>query len=481
MENATKYEAVIGLEVHIQLLTKSKAFSGDSNQFGGSPNSHTSIISLAHPGTLPRPNEMQIRYAIMLGLALDCQINQHSHFDRKHYFYADLPKGFQTTQNSQAICLGGLVTFQTNDGSKTIRLHHIHMEEDAGKSLHEINDHQSYIDLNRAGVPLLEMVTEPDFRSADEVYHFINELRRLIRYLDISDGNMEEGSLRCDCNVSVRERGQQLLNDRCEIKNINSARFARKAIDFEIERQIALMEEGVSVRQETREFIPEQGVTIALRSKEDAHDYRYFPEPDILPIVILNNDLDGIRQSMAPLPGYYRKLLIDQHGVSPDDAEIIIDNRNRVEVFINFLETYSGIPAKMAANFFINKWYPKEETADIPESLNFNHVSQFLQLILDKKVTLSIAYQRLWPELLNDPQEVMGLCQKLNILQTSDGITIEFLAQEVLNENPDQLDQYKNGKKGIITFFMGQLMRKSKGTANPEIARETLEKILSER
>ncbi|MBK8506964.1 MAG: Asp-tRNA(Asn)/Glu-tRNA(Gln) amidotransferase subunit GatB [Saprospiraceae bacterium] len=473
-----KYEAIIGLEVHIQLQTRSKAFCGDSTLFGSTPNSQTSTISLAHPGTLPRPNKKQIEYAIILGLALNCEINQQSYFDRKHYFYADLPKGFQTTQNSQPICKGGEVTFETDQGLKTIRLHHIHMEEDAGKSLHEIDPTFTYIDLNRAGIPLLEMVTEPDFRTANEVYHFINELRRLVRYLDISDGNMEEGSLRCDCNISVRLQGQETLNARCEVKNINSARFARKAIEFEIGRQMGLMEDGHEIKQETREFNPDQGITTALRSKEDAHDYRYFPEPDILPLHISEGYITGVRNAMPSLPAFYRQLLINQYGLAPDDVEIIIDTQARVENFRMFLDRNEKIPPKLAANFFINKWFPSEEAEEISKGLDFKIIAQFLQLIEDKKITTSIAYQKIWPILIKQPQDVLELCQKLNLMQTSDTDTIESMAQQVLDENPRQLGQYINGKKGIITFFMGQLMKISEGKANPEIARETFEKLL---
>lgn len=478
MDLTSKYEAVIGLEVHLQLQTQSKAFCADSTQFGSPPNSQTSIISLAHPGTLPRPNKKQIEYAVRLGLALNCEINQRSYFDRKHYFYADLPKGFQTTQESQPICKGGKVTFQTDQGTKTIRLNHIHMEEDAGKSLHEIDPTYSYIDLNRAGVPLVEMVTEPDFRMADEVYYFINELRRLVRYLDISDGNMEEGSLRCDCNISVRPKGQTFLNARCEVKNINSARFAKKAIEFEIERQINLMEQGREIKQETREFNPDQGVTTALRSKEDAHDYRYFPEPDILPIIVTKNDIAHIKEAMPLLPSFYRELFAEQYGLAPDDIEIIIDTQKRAENFRTFVDLHKTIPVKLAANFFINKWYPSLGDQEMPERLNFNLIAQFLQLIEDKKVAASVAYQKVWPELIKQPQDVLGLCQKLNLLQTSDTNAIESMAQQVLDENPGQLLQYRKGKKGIITFFMGQLMKKSRGQANPEVAREAFENLL---
>jgi aspartyl-tRNA(Asn)/glutamyl-tRNA(Gln) amidotransferase subunit B len=471
------YEAVIGLEVHIQLQTASKAFCSDSAAFGGSPNSQTGLISLAHPGTLPRPNQAQVEYAIRLGLALGCWINRRSMFDRKHYFYADLPKGFQTTQDAQPICIGGEVNFLVAGVERTIQLHHIHMEEDAGKSIHDLSSDASLIDLNRAGVPLLEMVTEPDFKSGEEVYYFINELRRLVRYLEISDGNMEEGSLRCDCNISVRLAGEDVLNPRSEIKNVNSARYARKAIEYEIERQIALMKKGEAPRQETREFLPDQGITVSLRSKEDAHDYRYFPEPDILPLVLSEETIEQIKDKLPVLPGENRSLLL-QREIKEDDIEIIIESRTRAENFIKFINEHPDIPAKLAANFFINKWYPSEELGEIDNKIQSHHISKFLELIDSKKVALSVAYQKLWPALLVEPQDVYLLCQKLNLLQTNDSETIEALALAVIESHPEQKARYKKGKKGLITFFMGQLMRQSAGKANPEIARTTLEQLL---
>ncbi|MCL4115546.1 UNVERIFIED_CONTAM: hypothetical protein GTU68_006531 [Idotea baltica] len=461
------------------MQTASKAFCGDNASFGGAPNTHVSTISLAHPGTLPRPNIRHVEFATRLGIALDCRINPLSHFDRKHYFYADLPKGFQTTQDSEPICLGGKVTFRVEDTEKTVRLHHIHMEEDAGKSIHDENPTATLIDLNRAGVPLLEMVTEPDFRTADEVYHFINALRRLVRYLEISDGNMEEGSLRCDCNVSVRPRGQVSLNPRSEVKNVNSARFARKAIEFEIERQIALMEQGESVIQETREFLPEQGITTSLRGKEDAHDYRYFVEPDILPIIMTADHIKRIKETMPTLPEAYRKTFVSL-GVSDDDAEFIIDSSKRAVEFRDFIDKHKEIPTRRAANFFVNKWYPAVESEVVSEDMEFGIIAQFLKLIEEDKISASIAYQKLWPELLGEPQDPFQLCQKLNLMQTSDEDEITSLAREVINENPVQLAQYRKGKKGVIKFFMGQLMRRSKGKANPEIATKTLERILAE-
>lgn len=480
MDQTTNYEAVIGLEVHIQLQTRSKAFCGDSTEFGSSPNTQTSIVSLAHPGTLPRPNKKQVEYAIRLGLALGCEINRNSYFDRKHYFYADLPKGFQTTQDGAPICIGGKVTFWVEGEMKSIRLNHIHMEEDAGKSLHEMDSDFSFIDLNRAGIPLLEMVTEPDFRSGEEVYCFINDLRRLVRFLGISDGNMEEGSLRCDCNISVRPKGQSTLNARCEVKNINSARFAKKAIEYEIERQTGMMEKGHKIQQETREFLTDQGITQALRSKEDAHDYRYFPEPDILPIKITTVQLEEIRSSLPTLPNEFRRIFLKEFDLTFNDSEIIIENLSRAKYFKSFVKRNPSIPPKVAANFFINKWYPAEDAGEISAAFEEKYIAQFLELIEARLIAASIAYQRLWPELIKKPQDVLSLCKSLNLLQSNDQDEIENLAKEVLGENPDQLEKYKNGKKGILTFFMGQVMRKSSGKANPEIARKTLEKLLGD-
>ncbi|NND35318.1 MAG: Asp-tRNA(Asn)/Glu-tRNA(Gln) amidotransferase subunit GatB [Saprospiraceae bacterium] len=471
-----QYEPVIGLEVHIQLATKSKAFCGDSAAYGGAPNSHVGLISLAHPGTLPRPNQSQVEFAIRLGLALDCEINRRSIFDRKHYFYADLPKGFQTTQNAQPICLGGRVIFPAGAENKSIRLHHIHMEEDAGKSLHEEDPHVSLIDLNRAGVPLLEMVTEPDFRSGDEVYFFINELRRLVRYLEISDGNMEEGSLRCDCNISVRKKGENILNPRSEIKNVNSARYARKAIEYEIERQIKLIQSGGTPTQETREFIVDKGITVGLRSKEDANDYRYFPEPDILPIVISDLQIEEIQNSIPSLPSQHRENL-GRLNLSPEDIEIIIETRERAENFNHFLSSHPEISAKMAANFFVNKWYPNETDSGY-SAITHSHIADFIDLIEKKKISSTMAYQKLWPTLVKEPQDVNYLFKKLNLAQTDDSEALESMAKAVIAANQNQLEKYRKGKKGIITFFMGQLMRKSKGKANPEVARKILEKIL---
>ena len=282
-----QYETVIGLEIHVQLSTKSKAFCADDTSFGGEPNTQVSTISLGHPGTLPRLNKKQIEYAVRLGLALGSEINQVSYFDRKNYFYADLPKGYQITQDRRPVCVGGDLEIRVGEMRKKVRIHHIHMEEDAGKSMHDSDPVNSFIDLNRAGVPLLEVVSEPDLRSPEEVDAYMSAMRQLVKYLEISDGNMEQGSMRCDCNVSVRKKGATKLGERCEIKNLNSMRYARRAINYEVKRQIDLIESGGRVKQQTLNFDPTTGVTSPLREKEDAHDYRYFPEPDLPPVLNL--------------------------------------------------------------------------------------------------------------------------------------------------------------------------------------------------
>ena len=482
MASIYDYEAVIGLEVHIQLCTKSKAFCGDDASFGGLPNAHVSTISLAHPGTLPRPNEKQIEYAIRLGLALGSEISPNTLFDRKHYFYADLPKGFQTTQDLFPICIGGSLRLDHESESRDIRIHHIHMEEDAGKSIHHLNPEQSLLDFNRAGVPLLELVTEPDLRSADDVYLFINKIRQLARYLEISDGNMEEGSLRCDVNVSLRKKGENVLNNRCEIKNVNSARYAKKAVEYEIDRQYELYINNQSIAQQTREFIPEQNITRPLRGKEHAHDYRYFPEPDLPPIQIRPELIEKLRLSQPTLPKAWKNVLISKFSLSPYEANIIIEQKAYVLYFENLI-TKHDINPKPLSNLLINKMIPycQEQALDIKQfPLKVDHIKAFLRLIQDGKITSSIAYQTLWPSLIDQPGDVLDRAQSLNILQTRDEDQITRMVVEILNENPDQVQKYIGGKKSIIGFFMGQLMRKSNGKANPKIAKAIIEKQLEQ-
>ncbi len=508
--SAHSYETVIGLEIHVQLSTKSKAFCADDAAFGGAPNTHTSAISLAHPGTLPRLNRRAVEYAVRLGLALGCRINLVSSFDRKNYFYADLPKGYQITQDKRPICTGGRWTVgggrRTVDGGRwtvdgsgratpstvhrppstvnrppsTVRIHHIHLEEDAGKSLHDQDPLDSLVDLNRAGVPLLEIVTEPDLRSPEEVAAFMENMRRLVRWLDISDGNMEEGSLRCDINVSVRKTGETAFGQRCEIKNVNSMRFARRAAEYEANRQIGIIENGGRIEQETRGFDPSSGATYSLREKEQAHDYRYFPEPDLPPVIIRPEELEHIRAGMPPLPDELEREFQTIHGLSAPDAAQLTREKDTAFYFLELIR--AGAKPKIAANLLINKLIPW--AAENNRSLDGCPVSPgqwtaFLQLTDSGQVSASAAYQRLFPGLLEQPNlSPAQLAANLNLLQTSDSDFLETLAEEVLARFPDKVQEYKKGKKGLMGLFMGELMKASKGKADPKAAAKALEEKL---
>ena len=472
MDQETPIEAVIGLEVHIQLNTNSKAFCSDSAAFGSDPNTHVGTISLAHPGTLPMINKQQVAHAIKLGLALGSEINTHSFFDRKHYFYADLPKGFQTTQDNQPICLGG--------SYRNIRLHHIHMEEDAGKSLHEGEQTHSQIDFNRAGVPLLEMVTEPDFRSAEEVYQFIHALRQLVQYLGISDGNMEEGSLRCDCNVSVRLLGDTHLNNRCEVKNVNSARFARKAVEHEIARQTKLFRAGEIVDQQTREFDPLSGLTRMLRSKEDAYDYRYFPEPDLPPLIITEEWIAEIRSQISELPDA-KLARYGEMGIDLKDSERLTSEQNGAVQFEAFLATCEG-SAAATAKFWINHVLPAEKEGRLPKPIEsaFSRMNEFLKIINADKITRSVAYQKLWPIAFDSDEPLEKIAQDLDILRGDGAFDISAMAAKVIADNPAERDKYLQGKKSLLGFFMGQMMRLTKGKVDPEEAQREIQRQLEQ-
>lgn len=476
----SKYEVVIGLEVHVQLDTKSKAFCGDDTRFGGDPNSQVSAISLGHPGTLPKLNKEQVEYAIRLGLALGSSISTYTTFDRKNYFYADLPKGYQITQDKQPVCIGGQLPIEVDGQLKNVRIHHIHMEEDAGKSIHDQMPGHSLIDLNRAGVPLLEVVSEPDLRSAEEVDAFMTTMRQLVRYLEVSDGNMEQGSMRCDCNVSVRLKGQQSYGERCEIKNLNSMRYARRAIAYEVKRQIDLIESGGVVEQETLNFDPETGVTTPLRSKEDAHDYRYFPEPDLPPVQITEAEIDAFAKSLPALPWALLARFQKAFELPEYDARLLTEEKPTALFFLDFAERTKNY--KAAANLIINKINPycqEQNTSISAFPVSFDALAAFIALIDDNKVSSAIAYQRIFPELTEHPGEAPeAIAKRLNLIQTTDTDFLEQLVDEVLAANPDKVAAYKKGKKGLIGFFMGEVMRKSKGKAEPKSTNALLRKKL---
>ncbi len=486
--NTTHFETIIGLEVHVQLATESKAFCADAVQFGSDPNTHTSVISLAHPGTLPRANRRQIEFATRLGVALGCKISEKSFFDRKNYFYADLPKGYQITQDRVPICVGGAldITFidpkTQKSRTKTIEIHHIHMEEDAGKSIHDQDPSVTFIDLNRAGTPLLEIVTEPDFRSGAEVDAFMTAMRHLVRWLGVSDGNMEEGSMRCDVNISIRPEGTTEFMTRCEVKNVNSMRFAREAIKYETIRQIAIVKKGGEVQQNTLNFDPVTGKTSPLRSKENAHDYRYFPDPDLPPVVITASFLEKIKSEIPTLPWEARRELIEKYGLPAYDVSFLTEE---IAVF-NYAQTFLSavVPPqyKAVSNLIINKILPsanelKIELTDYP--LNVNQLSEFLSLIDSGKVSNSAAYQTLFPALLDTPSvSATVLAEKLNLSQNSDSDFLEKIVKEVLEKNPQKVAEYQKGKKGLLGFFMGEVMKASKGKAEPKMTNALVLKAL---
>lgn len=476
------FETVIGLEIHVQLATQSKAFCGDDIRFGGEPNTHISAISLAHPGTLPRLNNRQVTYATRLGLALGSDINLHHTFDRKNYFYADLPKGYQITQDAKPICIGGSINIQLKSGPKTIRFHHVHMEEDAGKSIHDSEDAYSYIDLNRAGTPLLEIVTEPDLRSAEEVDALMTAMRQLVRYLGISDGNMQEGSMRCDVNISVRPKGADYFNNRCEVKNLNSMRYARKAIAYEVERQIGIMNSGGTVEQQTLNFDPVSGTTSPLRSKEDAHDYRYFPEPDIPPIQLSEAELEEQRQALPALPWEVKQQLIEEYQLSAYNAEVLSVEPEPALFFLTQAKDQANY--KALANLIINKILPwsnenDKKLAEFP--LSSQQLAEFIQLIDDSAVSNSTAYQELFPALLAHPeQSPRALATKNDWLQSSDADELTNWVESALADYPDKVAAYRKGKKGLIGFFMGEVMKRSKGQAEPKQTNALLRKALEE-
>ncbi|MFM7661805.1 MAG: Asp-tRNA(Asn)/Glu-tRNA(Gln) amidotransferase subunit GatB [Bacteroidota bacterium] len=472
-----RYEVVVGLEVHAQMLTCSKAYSNDLNEYGTSPNSNVSVISLGHPGTLPRMNKKTIEFAIKLGLACGCEIAESQHFARKNYFYPDLPKGYQITQDKTPICTGGKISIKSDKGAeKSIRLTRIHMEEDAGKSIHDVDLYDTLVDLNRAGVPLLEIVSEPDIRSSQEAYAYLTEVRKLVRYLDICDGNMEEGSLRCDANVSVRLKGETDFGTKVEVKNMNSIRNVQRAIEFEIGRQITAIESGESLVQETRSFDALKGITISMRTKEAANDYRYFPEPDLQPIMLTESQIEAVRKEMPALPQELFQKYTQQFGLSEYDAYNLTDSKSIALYYEDLVTLTSNY--KSAANWIMGdvKSYLNENGVDIEEfPIEPIKIAEIIRLIDEGKVSFSTASQRIFPELIeNSSESPLAIAERLNLIQDSDETSILAFIQQVIESNPNEVERYRNGEKQLTGFFMGQLMKVSKGKADPKSANALL-------
>ncbi|WP_424287529.1 Asp-tRNA(Asn)/Glu-tRNA(Gln) amidotransferase subunit GatB [Daejeonella sp.] len=468
-----KYELVVGLEVHVQLSTLSKIFSTDSAGFGGGPNEHISPVSLGLPGTLPKLNKKVVEYAVKMGLATKCQINTHTHFDRKNYFYADLPKGFQTTQDSEPICKSGYIDVESGEITKSrIRIHRIHMEDDAGKSMHDQDETESLIDLNRAGVPLIEIVSEPDIRSGAEAAAYLNEIRKLVKYLDICDGNMEEGSIRCDANISVRLRGSTKYGNRCEVKNLNSIRNLQRAIDYEFERQVGVIEAGGYVDQNTLNFDADSGSTSPLRSKEMANDYRYFPEPDLPPLVLSEQYIKEIAASIPELPAEKIRRYTDELGLSSYDAALV-SSEKEIAGYFDILVSHTN-NYKSAANWLNGpvKSYLNEQNKTISQfNLQPAELSGLIALIDTGKLNYSVAAQKVFPEMILKPgKSAETIALGLEVLIDTGADELSSIIEEVLGNYPDKVKEYQNGKKGVLGLFMGDIMKKSKGKINPQTA-----------
>ncbi len=476
-----KYEAVIGLEVHAQLATASKLFCGDSTAFGASPNTHVSPITLGHPGTLPKTNKKAVEYAIKMGLACNCEIEKDNYFARKNYFYPDLPKGYQISQHTTPICKGGYVTIHTSTGRKDVQLNRIHLEEDAGKSIHDLEDDFTCIDLNRAGTPLIEIVTEPDLHSAEEAWHYVTEIRKLVQWLGVCDGNMEEGSLRCDANVSVRLRGEKKLGTKVEVKNLNSIRNVKKAIEFEIDRIIGLLEEGKAIQQQTRSFDASNDTTFAIRDKEEANDYRYFPDPDLAPFHLTDNYIQTIKTSLPELPNALVEKYITRFGLSEYDAAQLCDAKQTADYFES--AALHSQQYKAIANWMLGpiRQYLNEQQKDFSSlTLQPAILASLIELVQSGKVNFSVASSKLLPVLLEKETDPLSLAESMNLIQVSDENAIENWVDEAIASMPDKVAEYKKGKKGLIGLFVGEVKKRSQGKADPKQVTSLLEQKLNQ-
>ena len=476
-----KYEAVIGLEIHAQLQTKTKAYSSDKNEYGATPNTNVSVVTLGHPGTLPMYNKTAINFAVKMGLACDSKITQDMIFARKNYFYPDLPKGYQITQDETPICTGGKILIKTEDGQdKEVALTRIHLEEDAGKSIHDLDPYNTLIDLNRAGVPLIEIVSEPEIKSSVEAYNYVTEVRRLVRYLEICDGNMEEGSLRCDANVSVMLKGANEFGNRTEVKNMNSMRNVQKAIEFEIKRQIDLIEQGATILTETRSFNAANGSTVSMRSKEAANDYRYFPEPDLQPIQVTQEYVEGVKKQMPPLPHFLFKKYTQEYGLSEYDANVLTDDKSIALYFEEVTKNTTNF--KSASNWVTVtvKSYLNEKAIEINEfPVSPKQVAEIIDLIDAGKISNSIASQKIFPMLIESPSKTaIQIAEENNLIQNSNADEITELIEKALAKFPDKVEEYKAGKKGLLGLFMGEVMKLSQGKADPKMASKNLKEFL---
>ncbi|NJL14546.1 MAG: Asp-tRNA(Asn)/Glu-tRNA(Gln) amidotransferase subunit GatB [Microscillaceae bacterium] len=478
---ADTYELVVGLEIHIQLNTQSKLFAPESHVFGQLPNTQTSVVSLAYPGTLPRLNRQALVSALRLALACNCAIQPRLVFDRKNYFYPDLPKGYQISQDKEPIAQGGILHFWDSQGDiKTLPLHHFHLEEDAGKSIHPENAAESHLDFNRAGVPLIEMVTEPVIHASETALQLLYAVRRLVRFLGISDGNMEEGSLRCDANVSVRPHGSSRLGTRVEIKNLNSARNVKKAIEYEFVRQCELLAQGQHFSQETRAFDAELGRTRTLRQKESLHDYRYFPDPDLPPFLIKPDWIAAIQAEMPTLPHEWLYTLRNTYGLPASEAVTLAEEP---EALRYFEEAARHTPLYAELAHWLNNELRalQKETGLLPARwpLRPKVLAELLTLVASQKVSRLIAQHQLLPQLWNNPAHSLAdLIQDQHLAMEDNSAVLQNLIQEILLAWPDKVKAYKKGKKGLLGFFMGEIQKRTQGKAHPSLAQQLLAEAL---
>ncbi|MBC3541561.1 Asp-tRNA(Asn)/Glu-tRNA(Gln) amidotransferase subunit GatB [Rufibacter sediminis] len=480
-EIRSQYQAIIGLEVHAQLLTESKAYSSDSTEFGMLPNTNLSVITLGHPGTLPRVNKKVVEMAMKMGLATDCQITRNNYYARKNYFYPDLPKGYQITQDKTPICTQGHLDIKTKEGGeKRIGITRIHMEEDAGKSMHLAGETETLVDLNRAGTPLIEIVSEPDIRDSEEAYAYLTQIKKLVQYLEICDGNMEEGSLRCDANISVMKKGASKWGTKVEVKNMNSFRNVQRAIEHEIERQIEILENGGTIDSETRNFDANSGTTTGMRSKETMNDYRYFPEPDLPPVIISEEWLQSVQESMPALPQVLYNRFTQEYGLSDYDAGVLTDDKDIALYFDALCQQTKNY--KAAANWMSGpvKSYLNELTLSMDAfPLKPEQLAGLIDLVDSNKVSYSVAAKQIFPYLLENPAKTaQQVATEQNLVQESDEGALQQMIDQVLASNPQKVAEYKAGKASLLGMFMGDLMKQTKGKADPKLANKLLKESL---
>ena len=473
-----KYEVIIGLEVHAQVLSESKLFSSSPTKFGSEPNTQVSLVDAAFPGMLPVINEFCIKQAIKTGIGLNAKINNKSIFDRKNYFYADLPQGYQISQYKNPIVGEGSVTLDMPDGEKMIGIERLHLEQDAGKSIHDIDPQNTLVDLNRSGVALMEIVSKPDLRSLDEVNAYIKKLRSIMRYLGTCDGNMQEGSLRADVNVSVRKKGETELGTRCEIKNVNSIKFMQMAIDYEANRQVDILEEGGSIDQETRLFDTKKNETRSMRTKEDAHDYRYFPDPDLLPLELNDDFINEIKKEIPELPDEKKKRFIDKFNLSPYEANILVSD---IETSKYFEDVSKNSDVKLATNWITGELFAllNNKSIEITESpITSENLAKLINLIKDGTISGKIA-KTVFEIMADSGKDPKKIVEEKGLKQQSDPKELEKIIDKVISDNPKNVEAYKSGKDKLFGFFVGQVMKQSNGKANPQLVNEILKKKLN--